>query len=261
MARSVGNSKRSSASAITVSTVGFSAFLMDEVPDFSTRSQRNDAMPLVSAANITSSGVPIIIPNFLPALSAHKPPPAAPVVTLASSTTLAIASVTLQQDKDDIPVLEATKHGGFYSDEDDDEDDDDDGDHVIISGAGDDDSDNDGGDAAGRDTFNEDVPVLQTLEDAQAFERQRSLGSKKFSWRESSRQVTTRKKSRTPSSCVPDAEMLLRMSSRTEFSSYSTSSGSLISRKESLVTVDKHIVRKGWLYKQADILYVPCVLC
>lgn len=255
MARS--NSKRSSATAIKVATssVGFSAFLMDEVPDFNARSQKNGAKAPAASANLFNSSVPITMPNLLPALSVHKPAAA----TSASATPVVIiASGGGQREKDDIPVLEATKYGAFHSDED--EDDDEDDDDVIIGGGDEDDDsdDDDDGGAVGRDTFNEDVPVLQTLEDAQAFDRQRPLGSKKFSWRESSRQVTKRRKSRATPSRVPDPETLLRMSTQTEFSNSYSTSGSLISGKESLVTVERQIVCKGWLYKQADILYVLC---
>lgn len=257
MARS--NSKRISATAITVATssVGFSAFLMDEVPDFNARSQKNGAKPPATSAGVYNSGVPIAVPNHLPALSAHKPTATATSAAMSATPVVTVAGGGGQREKDDIPVLEATKYGAFHSDEDDDDDDDDD-DIIVVNGEDDDSEDDDNGETAGRDTFNEDVPVLQTLEDAQAFgDRQRSLGSKKFSWRES-RHVTKRRKSRATASRVPDPETLLRMSSQTEFSSYSSSSGSLISGKESTVTVERQIVCKGWLYKQADILYVCC---
>ncbi|KAF1318609.1 Ras-specific guanine nucleotide-releasing, partial [Globisporangium splendens] len=222
--------------------VSFSAFLMDEIPDFNARPQKNGAM-------VTTNGVYTTAPTAIPmpALAPQKSTPQPVVVTITSNG----------QKEDDIPVLEATRDGAFHSDFDGDDDDDDDGEDIIVGGEDSDDDDDDDGDD---DQFNEDdyVPVLQTIEDAQAFDkamRQRPMGSRKFSWRESSRKVTKRKKSRVKKSPhVPDPETLLRMSSQPTELTSNSSSGSLISRKASSISVDKQLVRSGWLYKQADIM-------
>lgn len=237
----------------SMSNVSFSAFLMDEIPDLTVRPQRNGAQ--MSTTTLLHNGAPAAIPTAtpLPTLAAQKsmsPPPPAVVISTGKR-------------EDDIPVLEATKDGAFHSDFDDDDDDDDDEEDIIV---GDDDSDDDDDDED-VDTFNADdyVPVLQTAEDAQAFDkavRQKTVGAKKFSWRESSRQVAKRKKSRAKKANVPDPETLLRMSTRPTELISNSSSGSLISRKASSISVDKQLVRSGWLYKQADIMYVvPAALC
>ncbi|KUF90895.1 hypothetical protein AM588_10003946 [Phytophthora nicotianae] len=95
------------------------------------------------------------------------------------------------------------------------------------------------------------VPVLQTAEDA--LRAHRHMGSKKFSWRASARRVPTGKTVR-----VPDQETLLRMSTRsTELSSSYSSSNSLGSRRSSSsVRIERELVRSGWLFKQANVMYV-----
>jgi hypothetical protein len=216
---------------------------MDEIPDFNARPQKNGAM---QPNNGVYTMAPTAIP--MPALSLQKATSPPVVVTITSNG----------QKEDDIPVLEATRDGAFHSDFDEDDDDDDDGEDIIVGGEDSDDDDDDGDD----DEFNEDdyVPVLQTIEDAQAFDkamRQRPIGSRKFSWRESSRKVAKRKSSRAKKSPhVPDPETLLRMSSQSTELTSNSSSGSLISRKASSISVDKQLIRSGWLYKQADIMYV-----
>lgn len=218
------------AAAAAVYNVSFSAFLMDEAPpDPHTRPQRN-GRPL---APVGSSSAPVAV---------AAPPPHAHAISLRALKKQPVAqtpsAVSMSNRQDDIPVLEVVAA------------DDDDvllGPGSVMLGRDDD----DGYDDALADELSDDVPVLQALEDAHR------LGSKKFSWRESSRQVAKRKKSRAQE-LVPGPEALLRMSSATDFTSSSTggSSGSLVSRNEALVFVDKQIVIQGYLFKQADILYV-----
>ncbi|TYZ52545.1 hypothetical protein PybrP1_004121, partial [[Pythium] brassicae (nom. inval.)] len=232
--------------------VGFSAFLMDEPPpDPHARPSRNGARPR-SLAPPTASSAPVALAAPPPPPShAHavhlralkKPPAAAPAAvtttTATATATMPMTAAGASSRQDDIPVLEGA--------------DDDDvavglglgGGPVLAlgGGVGGDSDDDDDDDAAHADELADDVPVLQTLEDAQR------MGSKKFSWRESTRQAK-RKKSRAQEVVVPGAEALLRMSSATDF----LASGSLVARKEALAFVDKQIVLKGWLYKQADIL-------
>ncbi|GMF15139.1 unnamed protein product [Phytophthora lilii] len=96
------------------------------------------------------------------------------------------------------------------------------------------------------------VPVLQTAEDA--LRAHRHMGSKKFSWRASARRgVPIGRTVR-----VPDQETLLRMSTRsTELSSSYSSSNSLGSRRNSAsARIDRELIRSGWLYKQANVMYV-----
>ncbi|RLN55270.1 hypothetical protein BBJ29_008406 [Phytophthora kernoviae] len=79
------------------------------------------------------------------------------------------------------------------------------------------------------------------------------MGSKKFSWRASARRgVPIGRTAR-----VPDQETLLRMSTRsTELSSNYSSSNSVGSRRNSSVRIDRELVRSGWLFKQANVMYV-----
>jgi hypothetical protein len=103
------------------------------------------------------------------------------------------------------------------------------------------------------------VPVLQTAEDA--LRAHRHMGSRRFSWRASARRgVPTGRSVR-----VPDQETLLRMSTRsTELSSsYSSSSNSLSSRRSSSsasMRIERELIRSGWLFKQANVMYVALLL-
>ncbi|RLN06039.1 hypothetical protein BBJ28_00013743 [Nothophytophthora sp. Chile5] len=149
----------------------------------------------------------------------------------------------------DIPVLEAARDScGFRLDG---------ADRAELDVSGDGDDDDEAHVVVGEYDAEEDdfVPVLQTAEDA--LRAHRRLGSKKFSWRASARRsvpIGSAKPVR-----VPDQETLLRMSGRpTEQSSSYASSNSLSSRRSSSnsMRIDHQLVRSGWLYKQANVMYV-----
>ncbi|EEY66821.1 uncharacterized protein PITG_17388 [Phytophthora infestans T30-4] len=145
----------------------------------------------------------------------------------------------------DIPVLEAARDSsGFRLDG---------ADQTVVEVNSDDEGGAEAKVVLGEYDAEEDdfVPVLQTAEDA--LRAHRHMGSKKFSWRVSARRVPAGKTVR-----VPDQETLLRMSARsTELSSSYSSSNSLGSRRNSSsMRIERELVRSGWLYKQANVMYV-----
>lgn len=256
----------------TGSSPGFSAFLLDELP----------LVPLEPKA----------APAALPALSATKngsngahgnAPPVGSRMHRHTSATMAPRTL-----EDDIPVLEANRFGAFHSDGDDDDDDDEEevadsvgmmtavfdnhfdlqiGDKKHNDGDDDDDDDDDDeeeddddilvdGAIFVEDDNDEDVPVLQTVEDAHAFDvvmgQKNMAASKKFSWRETARRTTKRRYTSNHRGS-PGSDPALRASYRpTDI--MSGSSGSLVSRNESAVNVERHLVRSGWLFKQSEVL-------
>lgn len=157
--------------------------------------------------------------------------------------------------EEDIPVLEMRRSAansdlemdmGDDSDEDDADPDDDE----------EDDADGNGAIVGVYDVEEDDfVPVLQTAEDAARTFAQQHMGSKKFSWRESTRRVARRTRPHSARDvAVPDAEMLLRMSTRaSDLGAVYATSNSIGARKSSL-RVDRQLVRSGWLFKQAQVM-------
>lgn len=264
----------------TGSSPGFSAFLMDELPPVPAEPRAAPAsLPALSATKngSTSAG----------ANGNTQAPSAGPRMYRNTS-----AGMTPQTLEDDIPVLEANRFGAFHSDGDNDDDDDEEeeGDSVGMMATvidnhfelhdeektphhhhhdGDDDDDDDDeeeddddilvdGAIFVEDDNDDDVPVLQTVEDAHAFDvvmgQKNMAASKKFSWRETARRTTKRRHtSNHRGSPGTSADQALRASYRpTDI--MSSSSGSLISRNDSAVNVDRHLVRSGWLYKQSEVL-------
>ncbi|EGZ20202.1 hypothetical protein PHYSODRAFT_497566 [Phytophthora sojae] len=208
-------------SALDLHRLSFSTFLMDEV-----------AAPPVQLQRVTR----------------RAPPP--PLPPLRASSTAAPSRRRGESDGD-IPVLEAERDSsGFRLDGADQAE-------VDVPSDGEDSGSGRARVVVGEYDAEEDdfVPVLQTAEDARAAHRH--MGSKKFSWRVSARRgVPTGRAVR-----VPDQETLLRMSAtRTELSASYASSNSQGSRRNSAsVRVDREIVRSGWLYKQANVMYVGAV--
>lgn len=260
----------------TGSSPGFSAFLLDELP--SVPAEPRAAPTALPALSATKNGSASAGAN-----GNAQAPPAGP--RMYRHTSAGVVPTTLE---DDIPVLEANRFGAFHSDGDDDDDDDEEeeGDSVGMMAAvidnhfelheedkthhhdGDDEDEDDeeeedddilvDGAIFVEDDNDDDVPVLQTVEDAHAFDvvmgQKNMAASKKFSWRETARRTTKRRHtSNHRGSPGMSADQALRPSYRpTDI--MSSSSGSLISRNESAVNVDRHLVRSGWLYKQSEVL-------